>query len=136
MASLDNFHTNNGPQPHYPGQPHQMHALRAALHGSRARDWDLANAVPVAPAPSGGTRSHIDPQIQERLNPQSLNGYYYVPTQPRTYARRGDTVEASVQPVGSVPAGGGPAWLRWWDTAMGRMRARIPTVSRFHPYIR
>ena len=134
MASLDNFHTNNGSQPHHPGTPHQMYALRASLQSSQSRDWDLANAVPVAPAPTGAPQSHVDPQIQERLNPQSLNGFYYVPTLPRTFARRGDTAEASVQNVGGLQ--GGQAWLRWWDTAMGRMRARIPTVSRFHPYLR
>ena len=140
MSSLDNFHTNHGSQPHYPSRSQRMYALRQALHSSQSRDWDLASAVPVAPVqptsdPARHHMSYPSAQVEERLSTRAMKDYL-VPTTPRTYARRGDTVEQSVHilDTGSTTKSGSLG--RIWQSLLGERRARVNTVSRFHPYVR
>ena len=137
MASLDNFPSNHGPQPHYPTLAQRFRGIQHSIHSSQSRDWDLVNAVPVAPIQPldsqlrAGAGAHPDPQITERLSHRSMKDYL-VPTNPEVYALRGDTIDA----LHAVDTGAqSRSWLSNWWRSGGNRRARVRTYSRFHPYI-
>lgn len=133
MATLDNFHTGNHPQPLYPTLRARHAQIREGLHQNSS--WDPANAAPVAPSPTyepGSVASaHPNPQVEERLTFRGMKDYL-VPTHPRTRFRYNDTV-SGVQ-LYSLPPTRSNFWARLFRTEGGG--ARVSTVSRFHPYQR
>lgn len=137
MSSLDNFPSHNGAHQQYPTLRQRHQQIQYGLHSSKADAWDLPNALPMAPSQpaDAGLRqlgsSRPDPQITERLSHRSMKSYL-VPTQPRVYARRGDTVDGiQLMDTGNQSMG----FLSHWFGG-GSNRARINTFSRFHPYLK
>ena len=136
MSSLDNFPSYNGPHRNHPTLGDRLRVVQQGLFSSVPRDWDLASAVPMAPvqppdsACRTGAGAHPDPRVTERLSHRSMKAYL-VPTSPRVYARRGDTIDGiQLMDTGAQSRGLLSHWMS------GNTRARVRTYSRFHPYMR
>lgn len=132
MASLDNFHTANSPDPYYLTTRARNVHIQRALHTNAT--WDLPNRSPVAPVadynPFARTSARLDGPYEERLTTRAMKDYL-VPTQPQTCRMFNDTV-SGIQLVEGRRESSGAWWSRW----MGKRRATLATYSRFHPYLR
>ena len=134
MATLDNFHTGNDPRPLHPTLRARHRWIQKGLSSNTT--WDPANHTPVAPVapynPGARASAHPSAQIEERLTNRAMKDYL-VPTQPRTHLRFGDTAGGVQLIENRSPPLTGAGILQ---CLFGRKRATLPTVSRFHPYLR
>lgn len=127
MATLDNFHTNNGSRrPLYPTLNARLGAIQKGLYDGNM--GDIPNRIPIGPIQpvDAGMRisAHADPTVTERLT-QGMGGLF-VPTRPYTHRLLGDTVDGI---------------YLYTPTCLGnKMRnyiskvLPIKTTSRFAPY--
>lgn len=96
MATLNNFHTDNGgarqEQFWFP-RAQRLMGIQKNLHHPSA--WDLPNLVPIGPVHMAQvpvlSGAHVDPQVTERRN-RSLQEYF-VPATPYTRMLQGDTAD-------------------------------------------
>lgn len=129
MASLDNFHTNNGHvRIAWPDWKTRMNALRYGVHNTSTHG-DVAARVPVAPIqpsdPALRSSERPDPRYTERVTARVND--MYVPTRPHTQRLMGDTVEANLLYEGRccVPR-------KMWNKPMGHPPSTIPIRTRDH----
>jgi hypothetical protein len=140
MATLDNFHTGNGrSRREYPTLADRNAWIRSGVQSSQPSQWDLTNALPVAPVqpidPASRINSRPDANYDAgRIGSGGLN-QLYVPLAPYTQRRTGDTADGvllydSGDAAARCPMRG--LWCRIFGA--GRTHTPVQTYSRFRPY--
>lgn len=141
MASLDNFHTDNGPtRVDWPSLDRRMNRIKYGVNESFR--WDVPANMPVAPIQPQDPRyllnDHPDSRFTEYMH-RPVNAGLYVPTMPRTVLQKGgDTAEGMLlyEQPGCCPVRNG--WKRFWQrlsSASGTLTAPVKTRDhRWQPY--
>lgn len=139
MASLDNFHTQQGSvvQLSFINLQDRMRLIQQGIHSSQDSAWDIANAVPIGPTQphDPGNRAaskNVDPQYVERISHRGLKDQY-IPLRPHTSRLLGDTAEGVL--LYDTPHHSFGLRQRFAQL-FGRTMTPVRTVDRYQPYRR